>query len=131
LNDRLQLAAALEAGLPDLLPAHDVLGETSQEGCDYLYIQGRRDRLHAFLCIDDELVARVESFNEVKANWLWLVIERGKDGWSEMARRYRLGVIGVEADGRLVCLVEALPRPGIFAKQHRELVKQWRGIAGW
>ncbi len=58
------LIKALHDGLPALLPAHELLGAMSAQFAederfadrargDYVFVQGRGDRIHLFLCVDD------------------------------------------------------------------------------
>lgn len=137
------LIAALHDRVPALMPAHAAYGvataqmsdeAASAPGCGhYLYVQGRGDRIHAFLCVDELESAPLDGFSRCDANWRWLAT------WAEdvdaelldAARRHGLGVIGVPRTGALVRHVEAPPNPGIFIKRYPALRAHWRTLSDW
>jgi hypothetical protein len=136
--ERERMVSALRRGLEDYLPAPDVLGAVpdapSGAACDYLYIQGRGDRLHGFLCVgsDAPLPApdQLERFADTPANWLSIVVReedyaRRRTPIEQLAARYRLGIVGIERT-RLSTLRHPPPRPGIFLPRHRALRERWR-----
>lgn len=139
------LIGALHERLPELLPAHQVHGAMAAEFADepefdgrrrgdYVYVQGRGDRLHAFLCFDDRLSDEVlQRFAGCDANWRWLVAwsEDASASLQDDARRAGLGVIAAPRVGPLVKLLDATPNPGIFIKGYPALRRHWRTLASW
>ena len=132
---------ALHAGLADLLPAQVVLGGQPDElqlgeaapGVDYLYVQGRGDRIHAFAVYapTDSDDAWLSAFVEVGANWLWLAAADGVELAATLAREKGLGLLRVDPSGTLQKLVHPAPRPGIFIKRYPALKKRWRTLSSW
>lgn len=139
------LAATLHEHLPTLLPAHAVLGASVAEFADddrfadrrrgdYVYVQGRGDRLHAFLAVRDDtpedVIAR---FADADANWCWLVAweEDVTPALVERARSRALGVVSAHRDGRLERREDAPPRAGIFIKAYPALRARWRELSDW
>lgn len=138
------LIKAVHDGLPTLLPAHEVLGAMSAQFADderfsdrargdYVFVQGRGDRIHLFLCVDDPSdLSQLESFERADGNWLWLVAWRD-DAHSLLTRAAEsgFGVVSASRDGGMQKLLDAAPRPGIFIKSYPALRKEWRKLASW
>lgn len=138
------LIGALHERLPDLLPAHAIHGVMTAEYADddafadrrrgdYVYVQGRGDRIHAFLCVSAADDPALYAFGECDANWRWLV------AWDDdvsppieaLAGERGFGLIAVPRDGELTKLRDAAPNPGIFIKKYPALRKHWRTLSSW
>ena len=138
------LIKALHIGLEGLLPAHETLGTMTAEYADdeqfaerkrgdYAYIQGRGDRIHLFLCVDDptELDA-LDPFTNADGNWRWVVTwEEHEESLSSALSGSAVGLIVATRDGELRRSVDSPPQPGIFIKAYPELRREWRKLASW
>ena len=101
---------------------------------DLIYVQGRSDRLHALLLLQDGDVgddALWTRFAPCEANWCWAVCEPNEERVAlERAAAHNLGVLVIEGGGLRVAR-KAPPRPGIFIKSYKELRKEWRALSAW
>ncbi|MFT6398861.1 MAG: hypothetical protein ACJAYU_003623 [Bradymonadia bacterium] len=138
------LIKALHDGLPTLLPAHEVLGAMTAQFADderfaarargdYAFVQGRGDRIHLFLCVDDAGdLTQLEKFESADGNWLWLVAwQDDAPSLIDRAEAQGFGVVTASRDGSMEKLLDATPRPGIFIKAYPALRKEWRTLASW
>ncbi len=133
--------AELEAMLPDLLPAHAVLGRGPDidpdvaGSCDYLYVQGRIDRIHSFLLIEpgaEPDQAALGAFSETPSNWRWLVAPPTLVGkYDVVAEKYGCGLLSLVENVGLERVRHAPPNPGIFRKRYPNLRKAWKALSSW
>ncbi len=139
--------ASVHERLPELLPAHEFLGSPTtaydderfadRKRGDYVYVQGRGDRLHAFLCVDTlpdaTDVALLDTFSQADANWRWLIVPNAASAtaFTAEAARRGLGLIVAPVSGPLSKLSDASPNPGVFIKAYPVLRKAWRTLASW
>lgn len=136
------LAHALEAEIAHLLPAHDSLcvradafpdepGFADRARGDYIYVQGRGDRLHALLvCVDGVDASVLDAFAQCDANWRWIVAPASATALVRDAVARGCGVFVAEAN-TLAKQHDARPNPGTFIKAYPALRKRWRTIASW
>jgi hypothetical protein len=117
--------------LPVQLPAHTVHGTAEQAGAaDYLYIQGRQDRLHGFWIFDDGSVDEAASANETPCNWFWVVCPSASPPAAALALAEKLGAgVLLLGDTAMTKVVNAPPRPGIHMKRHPELRSEWKQMS--
>jgi hypothetical protein len=115
--------ATLESHLAVLFPAPVALLLPSVEGGDgdWLWIQGRQDRVH-------RIVSEVASLERrIDANWTWWI---GQD--SDLARADALAVgLLVAAPTGLRIARRAVPNPGIFLRSHRHAATAWRALSSF
>ena len=134
------IRARLEAALPSLLSAHDVLGSAGppagSDAVHHVHVQGRGDRLHVFwvcgLCDD---AAAVDAFLSAPANWRWFVLDDAASAAAEAGWRTRGAAVGAGVlrlgQGGARKVVDALPQPGIFLPAYPALRQRWRAISSW
>lgn len=136
------LARALEDQIATLLPAHDSLcvradafpdepafGDRARG--DFIYVQGRGDRLHALLICDDGVDdAVLGRFAACDANWRWLVAASSATALIDVAASLGCGVFVFDG-ATLTKRNDARPNPGTFIKAYPALRKRWRTIASW
>lgn len=134
-----ELIDELHRLLPSAMPAHEVLGmradraaEDGMAGADYVYVQGRGDRLHAFVALEDPhaVDATIDALEQVPANWRWLVTAGASPGVWVAARDRGIGVIALE-DQALDIVAKAMPNPGIFIREYKMLRSEWRKLSSW
>lgn len=117
--------------LPVTLPAHTVHGTAANAGAaDYLYIQGRQDRLHGFWLHAEGAEDTASQAAEVRCNWFWIVTEAAQPAASvlELAASLNAGVLMLQPT-ELTRVVNAPPRPGIHIKAHPELRAEWKQMS--
>lgn len=117
--------------LPVTLPAHTVHGTAAHAGdADYLYIQGRQDRLHGFWLYEAGKEEQARPASEVPCNWFWLVIETATPdkGVLDLAASTNAGILVLQAT-ELTRALNAPPRPGIHMKRHPELRSEWKQMS--
>ena len=138
------LIKALNEGLPELLPAHETLGRMTAEFSDderfaarkrgdYAFVQGRGDRIHLFLCLDDPGDSdALEQFAQADGNWLWIVAwDEHEDQLAAAIEGQPLGLVVATRGGVLRRAFDAPPQPGIFIKAYPALRTEWRTLASW
>ena len=118
--------------LPTTLPAHTVHGSFEHAPlCDYIYVQGRQDRLHTFAFADgarssDELAAAAAS----ATNWFWLVTDAVTPDQAtlDQAQTLRAGILCLQSNA-LTIFRPAPPRPGIHIRSYDALRREWKHLS--
>lgn len=129
--------AALERAIPRVLSSATTLLVSGEEagdaakGADFVFIQGRGDRLHGIVVFEHDLESTLEGLTGAAVNWRWLIV--GPDATqAEMDRACESGVGVLVWDGlKLERARRPTPTPGIFIKRFPELRTQWRKLSSW
>lgn len=110
--------ARLEGVLARVLPAPVTLltDEPGSEGGSWLWIQGRRDRLHRIL------VSPGVSPGAGRVNWTWTLDTASKDASH--------GVLDVHEGGAGI-VRRAVPVPGIFLADFPDALRAWRALSSF
>lgn len=138
------LIRSLQDELGGVLPAHETLGSMTAAYADddrfadrargdYVFVQGRGDRLHLFLCVDDPASAGpLETFQESDGNWRWIVTwDEHESAVQNRIEGLPFGLLVAGRAGGLRKVSDAAPNPGIFIKAYPALRKEWRKLASW
>lgn len=118
--------------LPAALPAHTVHGSFEHAPlCDYIYVQGRQDRLHTFWLLDaDRSRDGLNDASKSATNWFWLVVPGTAPdaGTIALAHSLRAGILCQQADALSIQLPSP-PRPGIHIRSYDALRREWKNLS--
>jgi hypothetical protein len=118
--------------LPTTLPAHTVHGSFEHApDCDYIYVQGRQDRLHTFWLLDNQ---RPDDARQAAAssptNWFWLVTSDATPDAATiaLAQTLKAGILSLQTNALSICRPSP-PRPGIHIRSYDLLRREWKNLS--